>query len=365
MSMIFIVILCSSPVFAEVSQVVDARVLTESIVEDYLSENRNSLELTGYNQIELNAAVALSNWTTGSEIILDGLTDIDDEILATLVTWTPVSGLLKPPSVLSLNGLEKLSTEQATMLAQWNGSQILLDGVTTLDAKTLRQLNNWVPESCLRIFRIDCGLLSLNGLQELDFWQSSALANWENGDTLELNGIHTINFWNSYALNNWVGQQFYLNGVQDLSFVTARNLAKWSGYALHLDGIEKLTPATAGALSKWPPMSLFWRLILRIFPFKFINSELHLNGLKTLDVTTAKRLFSYKGDVLYLNGVQYLSPEVVSEIHSVEIQVFLEGIEFNEKTPQDLRQYCLLDDLQFILLWEYLPYEACEYLYIE
>ncbi len=359
------IVLSIYPVFAETPVDSDHTVLTESIVVEQLSTEPISLNFSEYSQIDPKAALALSKWT-GTELILDGLTSIDTASLELLVQWKPPhSSFFITPSVLSLNGLKSLSAEEAKLLSNWAGSQIYLDGLTEIQSKTLRKLNNWQPESCLRLFQIDCGLLRLNGVQELNFWQAYMVSNWDYGDVLSLNGIKELNFWNSFALKRWNGQELYLNGVHELSFGEAQQLGRWSGKALHLDGIDELNPKTAQALSKFPTIPIGLQILHRIFPFKFINSELYLNGLKTLDAETAKGIFSYKGDVLHLNGIEHLSSDVVPQMQSIEGEVFLRGIDFNAKAPKELKQYCLLDKSQFILLWEYLPYEACEYLYLD
>ena len=153
--------------------------------------------------------------------------------------------------------------------------------------------------------------------------------------------------------------------LKNCLFSEAQQLGRWSGKALHLDGVKELNLKTAQALSKFPTIPIGMQILYRIFPLKFINSELYLNGLKTLDVEAAKGIFSYEGDVLHLNGIEHLSSDVVSQMHSIEGEVYLKGIDFYSKAPNELKQYCLLDKSKFILFWEYLPYEACEFLYLD
>jgi hypothetical protein len=112
----------------------------------------------------------------------------------------------EPSSVLFLNGLQRLTNEDALALA---GSQ--------------------------------ARVLVLNDLQDLDPTAAEGLARWP-GDTLLLEGLRSTDAIRVARLRWWKGQRLFLDGLTDVNSPTAAELRAFEGSYLSLRGVRTMDP---------------------------------------------------------------------------------------------------------------------------
>jgi hypothetical protein len=193
--------------------------------------------------------------------------------------------------------IKELTPELAKRpLAELNGRNLRLNGLTTLDADTANALAQFKGAG-----------LWFKCLTTLDADTALALAEF-NGSNLELSGLTTLGADTAKALAEFKGSTLNLSGLATLDADTARMLADSKGYIL-LNGLTTLDADTAKALAE------------------FKGSGLNLNGLTTLDADTAKTLAEFKGSKLYLNGLTTLDANTARTLAEFKVSnLFLKGL---------------------------------------
>ena len=129
--------------------------------------------------------------------------------------------------------IKELTPELAKrVLAKFNGFELNLDGLTTLDANTARILAEFKGNSLL-----------LNGLTTLDADTAKALTESKRGN-LFLDGLTTLDADTAKALAEFKGCYLSLDGITTLDADTAKALAEYArafeefkGSVLTLDGL--------------------------------------------------------------------------------------------------------------------------------
>ena len=87
-------------------------------------------------------------------------------------------------------------------------------------------------------------------LTKLSLNAAKCLAQWE-GKDLFLNGVTELPASIAEQLSQWKGEWLCLNRLTELSPEAAERLSRWRGVRLSLNGLIKLTPAAAKHLSQW------------------------------------------------------------------------------------------------------------------
>jgi beta-lactamase regulating signal transducer with metallopeptidase domain/ubiquinone biosynthesis protein UbiJ len=212
-------------------------------------------------------------------------------LLAVLVTAAaPIREARADELPKDTNTIESLTVEQAKKLVEE------FPGVTV--EFTTKGFGPYKVGNCL----------PLNSLKNLAPDVAQALAGYSKGPLI-LNGLTAIDAETAKALAEFKGQMLDLSGLTALDADTAKALAGFKGFVLQLDGLASLSGDVAAAIvgSQRPKRLSFNGLkSLDVKTAKTLaesTGDLSLNGLTTLDADTAKALAGFKGQVLYLSGL--------------------------------------------------------------
>jgi hypothetical protein len=192
------------------------------------------------------------------------------------------------------NSLTELSPEQARILAQTSHG-LHLDGLMTI-----------APEAAKGLAQFDGSNLHLNGLVDLDTEVAECISRL--GPSLHLNGLKSLS--------------------PDAASAFSRLRPRWQD--LHLCGLERVTPETAYALTKCGRElylngltdldgDVAWEFMMRYYP-------LHLSGLAQLSDDAAEALGHCRAD-LYLDGIADLSATAAEALARHSGRLSLEGLE--------------------------------------
>ncbi|MGI9469174.1 MAG: hypothetical protein ACR2OA_18795 [Rubripirellula sp.] len=315
---------------------------------DETRDARWILDLDGLTSLSDGAAQHFRNFE--GSIYLNGLTDLTDTALASLC---------ENASELSLNSLNSLGHSTAQQLAQFRGSNLYLDGLTSIStsaAKTLFSL-----QACDQSFE-----LSLNGMQTIDEEVAFELRNFK-GQSLALDGLEHLTTEVAESLSlikptrgrldvslnrltsisgeasayiSRITGDLSLNGLHSISFAVAESLGKFRGMNLWLDGVQELSPDAAANLSRIEGADLFSsHSFLGLFlnglthlpdesaaNLAQINSGLWLNGLQEISDTVAEYL-SQTTEELWLTGLKHLSDQAAASLSKKPQELHLDGLE--------------------------------------
>ena len=111
--------------------------------------------------------------------------------------------------------LTTLSPDAAKCLAQWEGKDLFLNGITELPASIAEQLSQWEGE-----------WLCLNRLTELSPEAAEGLSRWR-GIRLSLNGLIELTPQAAKHLSQWRGKQIEVVGLANISPETNKYLTAW------------------------------------------------------------------------------------------------------------------------------------------
>lgn len=124
--------------------------------------------------------------------------------------------------------IETLTPDQARKLvADFNGTLLVLDGLTILDVETAKALASYGGD-----------VLVLGGLTALDSEVARALAGFK-GRMLALNGLRTLNAATAGAIATFKGDVIALNGLKAIDDEAAAALAGFEGKMLAMNGLTK------------------------------------------------------------------------------------------------------------------------------
>ena len=120
--------------------------------------------------------------------------------------------------------LTKLSINAAKCLAQWEGKDLFLNGITELPASIAEQLSQWEGE-----------WLCLNRLTELSPEAAKSLSRWR-GVRLSLNGLIKLTPQAAKHLSQWRGKQIEVVGLAKISPEAGKYLTAWqkAGGKIHI-----------------------------------------------------------------------------------------------------------------------------------
>ena len=198
-------------------------------------------------------SITLSAMFTGCRYDADKLpqlTELDSKAEATIQRW-----LTSDPCDLDLNGLTVLTPEQADMIGQWRPrpeETPFWDWLSVwiyTKPKPIRdvlwKLTPSGPSKC------ETPNLYLNGLTELSVDVAKGLSSWE-GSQLEINGVSHLDAKTAEALvlhaNNTA---LHLNGLTSIDDDTAKALAQYSGAILFLPSVRSLTTEQLTYFTSW------------------------------------------------------------------------------------------------------------------
>jgi len=216
---------------------------------------------------------------------------------------------------LALDGMTSLSADAAAALAAYEGDCLSLDGLESLDADTALALAGFK------------GCLSLSGLDRLDLATATALAS--STGSLTLDGLATIDAPTARTLAAFRGEHLSLGGLQALPADVARIFKAFRGGGLSLQGLKHLDPVTVELLAEspawtgWLPavtvltaetartLAAVKRTSLDLYGLTSLSADaatglaefsggLRLDGLRTLDGDTARRLAGFAAESLSL-----------------------------------------------------------------
>jgi hypothetical protein len=209
---------------------------------------RNSLHLIGLTDISAAAIASLAS-SVDSSLTLNGIQNLSipiAEVLARCSLWS-----------LSLKGFESLSVSAAKVLADSSCSNLSLGDLKTVSPAVAAELANFKGE------------LYLDGIERLDTAVAEVLAKHK-GLSLHLNGVRVLSDAAAKVIAKHEGNALQLNGVELLSDAAAKALAKHEG-DLGLSGLQSLSETAARYLSKhegriWPsPSEPIWQQICEYF----------------------------------------------------------------------------------------------------
>ncbi len=204
-----------------------ALVLTREIAETLICDDE-VIDGSEYTTIDADAAVIIGS--AGKLLILDGLQTLPAdlaEMLSAKSTIVSLEGLLvldvdlakvlgKSNESLNLPGLLSLSVSVASEIANVTGSELLLDGVTTLSEDVAASISRFKGQ--------EESTLSLNGLSEISEGVAAELKNhcgW-----LSLEGLTEISDKVALQLGKHQGENLFLSSVDNLSDAAIRGLAQ-------------------------------------------------------------------------------------------------------------------------------------------
>lgn len=113
-------------------------------------------------------------------------------------------------------------------------------------------------------------------------------------------------------------------GVQNISDEAMRQFSSFSGNRLSFDCLESLSEKSAEVLAKLPcvisldGLKALPESIAQILVGNGNNREMSFGGLLELSEKSAEILADYKGEWLYLNGLQYVSDEAARKLVKYE-----------------------------------------------
>ncbi|MCJ7600190.1 MAG: protein kinase [Desulfobulbaceae bacterium] len=272
------------------------------------------------------AATSLAQFQ-GNELILNGLKNISPEAAKNLALYKG--------EILSLDGLESVNPEVAKNLALYKGnrsvnndtekpSAVFDDGDAKLSLNGLKRIN---PDAAINLAQFKGTRLSLNGLKDISPETAINLALYKGNRFSE----------NDLEKPSWVIEQtmaeLSLNGLERISPETAINLAQFEGSTLSLDGLKDISPETAINLAQMEGSTLLLDGLKDISPETAINLAqmkgccLSFDGLKDISPETAINLAQSDVRYLSLNGLKDISPDVAKNLCQFHgFQLYLNGL---------------------------------------
>ncbi|MCO8122594.1 hypothetical protein NHH03_12680 [Stieleria sp. TO1_6] len=204
-----------------------ALVLTREIAESLICEDE-VIRASEYTQIDADAAVLIGS--AGKLLILDGLKTLPVDLAKTLSTKSTIWSLEglsvldddtakvlgESDEGLNLPGLTSLSASAAGEIANVNGCDLVLDGLTTICEAVAANLARYHGQ--------EESTLSLDGLTEISEGIAAELKNHRGW--LSLGGLSEISDEVALQLGKHQGENLYLSSVKNLSDFAIRALAE-------------------------------------------------------------------------------------------------------------------------------------------
>lgn len=236
--------------------------LSEWAADVLATHGGTTLDLTEVDRLTPGAARRLAKFQ-GSQLLLSGLTHLGAAEAAALADFK---------GILGLSGLQTLTPEVAESLAAHEGD-LDLSGITALG-----------QAAALQLARVR-GWLYLEGVASISDQEAILLERHEGG--LTLSGLAGVSPRVAELLvHACEGEELTLDAAAELAADTAAIIGKHAG-SLILDGLTTMSGECASALVQH-------------------CDSLHLNGLTELDTEAAAALGTYSG-YLRLNGLKILS----------------------------------------------------------
>jgi formylglycine-generating enzyme required for sulfatase activity len=151
---------------------------------------------------------------------------------------------VQPHVVTALNKLSVLSAAAAKELVKFEGEELDLSGLKSIDDAVAAELAKWPGER-----------LKLNGLESLDAGAARELSAWK-GKTLDLSGLEQLSQVVAQALARWRGELLRLAGVKSMADDVALELAKAQAASLDLVGLVSVGEETFAILKVNPRIAL-------------------------------------------------------------------------------------------------------------
>lgn len=264
------------PLHSQKAKKLRKAVLTAEIASSLLPKKkpRQDLAADPFTDIEEDAAVILA--AHQGSLRLNGLTHLSDE---------SAEALSKHGNALYLNGLTNLSETSARHLARHH-DKLFLNGI--------KNISDEVAEALIA----QKGDLLLNGIQKLSDESATLLS--KHAGWLHLDGLTEFPDTPGHiALAHTLAARHQgtlaLNEVKELPLPILRILATHRGW-LELKSLELLSTEAAAIVADW-------------------DYPVGLVPLKTISIEAARVLVERKG-IACLNGIDYVSEDVMSKIHA-------------------------------------------------
>jgi formylglycine-generating enzyme required for sulfatase activity len=151
---------------------------------------------------------------------------------------------VQPHVVTALNKLSVLSAAAAKELVKFEGEELDLSGLKSIDDAVAAELAKWPGER-----------LKLNGLESLNAGAARELSAWK-GKTLDLSGLGQLSQVVAQALARWRGELLRLAGVKSMADDVAQELAKAQAASLDLVGLVSVGEETFAILKVNPRIAL-------------------------------------------------------------------------------------------------------------
>jgi formylglycine-generating enzyme required for sulfatase activity len=151
---------------------------------------------------------------------------------------------VQPHLATALNKVTVLTEAAAKELAKFEGEELDLSGLKSIDDSVAAELAKWPGVA-----------IKLAGLESIDSEVAKDLAAWK-GKTLDLSGLDSIDSEVAKELATWKGKTLDLSGLEELSQVGAQALARWRGELLRLAGVKSMADDVARELAKAQAASL-------------------------------------------------------------------------------------------------------------
>lgn len=217
------------------------------------------------------------------DLFLNGLQEIDESGFALLMQCR---------SVLSLPRIRQISDAMAMAFSSFQGTRLLLRGVSDLTPAHAANLAN---------------LMADVELAEDFHWRESVghMALASKLGVTQIGTVKRLGEFECQALKNHPGKVLLLDQVELMSTAALRSLAEFKGSTISLCGLNALPEYGGEALSE------------------FRGKELALNGIQSLDLENAKGLALFSGNQVWLLGLREVSDEAAEVLASASFDTFI------------------------------------------
>ena len=203
-----------------------------------------------------------------------------------LATWVPISTV----------GLLFISVMPSPAIADVDEQQSVADEIRTLDdfVELSRQNQDQYEEEFIEktsAEELTDEALLLYGIDELTSTEAERLAEFS-GDSIILPDLSELSSETATALTNWDGTELWMGGLRDIEADILEILVEWGKVESHNPAFDR--------------------------EYRRTDRHLHLNGLETLDSSSAEVLANWKGESLSLRGLEQINVETASHLAELD-----------------------------------------------
>jgi len=223
----------------------------DSILDSSLKDSINGFQFNGLKSLTIPQARKLAKWSASS-LSFNGIEMLDENVLSVLVEGR---------ASLFFDGLKKLSPELCREFAKCRGEALSLRGVDILSPADAQQLS----AAQVGIMWLGVQVLSDNVTNQLGQWRGYLLSfpklralSEHSAAVFSGMEVNNFDFDKLKRLPPKVAKNLFkeskgvisLNGLEDLEEGAALEMAKWNGRELHLNGLKSVSPGAARRLKR-------------------------------------------------------------------------------------------------------------------